>query len=195
MYTCTAITHHENSRFGNVLNMLLLALFFFLAMPAAGSMACGASQPFSGEKPHEVFLASIQLSDFDVLPKRSLSFLPAESETTPLQGTNAQSPEDATLDIAEDWSFPISALTGNRTSFPPESIHGNTNSSGKVLRATKTGEKRFHASGSTFCIHPDGIVLPQRSIRPLVGIPTTPRCLLPAARGLVVFSLPPPHSC
>lgn len=192
MYTCITSRRHDHGRFRNSLSMLFLALFFFLAAPVAGSAQdTGSHSPLTlSSEP----LLAIEDSPFSVLPQRSLAFLPADSGTLPFPVV-PQDSKNATMNVAENWPFPVSALTGNRTSFPSDSIQTHASISGKGLRAIKSGEKRFHTSGSAFCIRSADSVLPQRSIRPVVMVLETPPCLLPSARGLVVFSLPPPHSC
>ncbi len=198
MYTCKNAIDKKYGVFGTALNTLLLALAFFLIMPAEGNAEIaryGSHVTFRAECPDGSFLTSVQLSALDVLPQRPLAFLPSTTEKAALPDLEPQAPEGATLDVAEDWSLPVSALTGNRASFPSEAIQENINVSGKSFRPAKTGDKRFHASDDAACACSAGAVLPERSLHPTIEALTTPRCLLPSARGLVVFSLPPPHTC
>lgn len=194
MSVCISTERHEHGMVGRVLNMLLLMLFFFLVVPATGSTGHDTDLTLSITQSNTAFPVSSQVQSSHVFRQGTSVLFPVDTGTMPVLFLCRQVAENAIMDVSEDWSFPVSALTGNRTVFSSENIQETTAPFTKNLRTTKLGEKRSHAFSNTF-LHSDGIVLPQRSVQPFVKLQATPRCLLPSARGLVVFSLPPPHSC
>lgn len=102
---------------------------------------------------------------------------------------------DTLVDALHDWRRLDAALARPETASAPgisETLSGPGRPSVRPSRGLSA--KLSHA-GPHAALLPSSPVPPLRAAEPVAVPLGTPPCFLPAARGLVFFSLPPPHFC
>ena len=172
----------------SVLGILFLALGLFLCsdFTARAHVADGVAD--------RLFQNIVEGDWLDAVSERQRS-----PETTPDSGpqvdrfdaVDGTHPE--TLDAQHDWQRLDAALARAGTTslgVSSETLSGNGRPSLRHQRGTVEPSDADHAPQATLVTVPP--VVPPRAVDPVVVPIGTPLCYLPAARGLVIFSLPPP---